>query len=111
MESKAHKHDAGKPPMRYLGMLRTPLAEVAAVLDFGRKKYPMSGDANWRKVEDGCNRFLSAAVRHILARCDGEACDAETGRSHLAHAACCVLFALWFDLQTEVPDLQKPGPV
>ena len=94
-----NKRDDGKAPMRYLGMLRGPLGEVAQVLLFGRKKYPTGGDANWRNIDDGANRYLSAALRHILARCDGALVDPETGRSHLAHAGCCVLFALWFDMR------------
>jgi Domain of unknown function (DUF5664) len=76
------------------------LEEVGKVLTFGTTKY---GDRNW---EQGIayGRVYGAALRHLwswftsrLTRSSGK--DSETGLSHLAHAACCVLFLLSYDLR------------
>jgi hypothetical protein len=40
------------------------------------------------------SRLLDAALRHTFTFADGEDIDEESGESHLAHAACCLLFAL-----------------
>ena len=42
-------------------------------------------------------RPLAAAMRHIMAFNDGEDKDPESGLSHLAHAACCIMFLLEFE--------------
>lgn len=111
MTTTVNKDDNAKAPLQYLGMLRAPLGEVAHVLRFGRKKYP-GADDNWKRIDDAATRYLAAGLRHILARLDGEMADAETGRSHLAHAGCCVLFALWFDLRASVKTPEPyVGPV
>lgn len=64
---------------------------VARVLGFGARKY---GVDNWRLVEDARRRYYAAALRHMFAWWAGEQLDPDTGVSHLAHAACCVLFLL-----------------
>lgn len=81
------KDDAGKPRMDLLPF--DALTEVAHVLTFGAKKY---GDRNWHGLS--VSRLFAAALRHLWAWWRGEDNDEETGRSHLAHAACCVLMAL-----------------
>jgi hypothetical protein len=88
-----YKKDTGKPPMSLLpfGALR----EVAHVLAFGREKY---GAHSWRYHAGEWSRMADAAMRHLGAWIDGENVDPETGRSHLAHAACCVLFLLAYVL-------------
>ena len=53
-----------------------------------------SGRGNWDKVEDHENRYMDAALRHLNAHRRGEVTDSESGESHLAHAACCILFML-----------------
>lgn len=86
------KLDAGKPPMDLLDGLA--LEEVGRVLDFGATKYAPN---NWR--EGICKgRLLAAAIRHIYASARGETKDPESGLSHLAHAMCCLMFALHFEL-------------
>ncbi len=69
------------------------LNQTAAVLKFGADKYHAH---NWR---DGFvwSRPLAAAMRHIMAFNDGEDKDPESGLSHLAHAACCIMFLLEFE--------------
>lgn len=83
------KHDNGKP---ILGAV-PPHAELAVgrVLTFGAEKYARG---NWDKVEDHENRYMDAALRHLNAHRRGELVDSESGESHLAHAACCILFML-----------------
>jgi hypothetical protein len=67
------------------------LAEVVEVLTFGAQKY---GPENWLTVEGWRWRYHAAALRHIAAWAMGEARDQESGRHHLAHAICCLLFIL-----------------
>lgn len=71
-----------------------PLIQIAKVLDFGAKKY----DAyNWAKGIK-YSRVYSALLRHVFAWWKGENNDPETGLPHLAHAGCCLLFLLQYDL-------------
>lgn len=86
--SAAIKFDSDKPTMSLLPTL--PLLEIAKVLDFGKQKYAAH---NWRKGI-AQSRLISAAMRHIVAYNDGEDLDAESNLSHLAHAACTILFCL-----------------
>jgi hypothetical protein len=57
-----------------------------------------TGDHNWRKGM-AWHRLFGAALRHLWAWYRGEKADPETGLSHLAHAACCVLFLLTYELK------------
>lgn len=97
------KLDAGKPSMSLLS--REALEQTALVLNFGREKYAAH---NWRKGF-AWSRPLSAALRHIMAFNDGEDKDPESGLSHLAHAACCIMFLLEFEkTHPELDDRWKP---
>ncbi len=71
------------------------LEEIAAVLTFGAAK---RGENNWTKGQHW-SRYLGAALRHIYSYMRGENFDPETNRSHLAHAGCCVLFLLSYQLR------------
>ena len=72
------------------------LQEVVEVLTFGEKKYNPDGSnpGNWRRVPDWDRRYFAATIRHLLDWMEGDRLDTETGCSHLAHAACCILFML-----------------
>jgi hypothetical protein len=85
------KFDGDKLPVNLLST--EALLQTAAVLKFGADKYHAH---NWR---DGFvwSRPLAAAMRHIMAFNDGEDKDPESGLSHLAHAACCIMFLLEFE--------------
>jgi len=87
----ALKFDTDKLPVNLLST--EALNQTAAVLKFGADKYHAH---NWR---DGFawSRPLAAAMRHIMAFNDGEDKDPESGLSHLAHAACCIMFLLEFE--------------
>ena len=67
---------------------------VGDILTFGAKKYEPN---NWQKVSDPINRYYAAALRHLLAWRNGEKTDPESGKSHLYHAACNMMFLSWFD--------------
>lgn len=76
------------------------MEEIVKVLEYGAKKY---APENWRHVPDAKERYKNALLRHVIAWASGETNDPETGLSHLAHAGCCILFALWFEKQPPVP--------
>jgi hypothetical protein len=88
---EAVKHDSDKPPMNLLS--REALEQTAMVMAFGKEKYAAH---NWRGGF-AWSRPLSAAMRHLMAFNDGEDKDPESGLSHLAHAACCIMFLLEFE--------------
>jgi len=100
----AMKFDGDKLPVNLLSS--EALLQTAAVLKFGADKYHAH---NWR---DGFvwSRPLAAAMRHIMAYNDGEDKDPESGLSHLAHAACCIMFLLEFEkTHPELDDRYKPN--
>jgi hypothetical protein len=89
MSDKALTHDEGKPPLAHLPW--AGIDEVAHVQAYGHLKYHDYN--NYRKgMEVGRN--LSCAIRHIRAYMEGQDLDIESGRNHLGHAACRLLFVL-----------------
>lgn len=87
------KHDNGKPCFHLLPM--DAIAEVHRVLECGATKYAPN---NWAR---GTNwlRYWNAAARHLFAWVKGDNVDPETGLSHVAHAVCCLLFILSYELR------------
>ena len=83
------KHDDGKPDWTLVPF--SALVPVIRVLEFGERKYSRDG---WKFVEDAERRYLASAFRHLTAFADGETHDEESGKSHLAHAVCDLLFLL-----------------
>lgn len=69
------------------------LEEVSRVLEFGANKYSAR---NWEKGM-AWHRPFAALMRHMWTWWRGESLDAETGYSHLAHAACCIMFLLAYE--------------
>ena len=82
------KADGGKPNLAILLDMPQALAEVARVLEYGAAKYDRK---NWAKCDDP-ERYMAAALRHLTAYHNCEILDPESGRSHLAHAICSLLF-------------------
>lgn len=77
------KLDAGK---QYAGVLLDfahALSAVADVGTMGANKYSRGG---WKSVPNGPQRYLDAALRHLLKHGQGETRDPESGLTHLAHA-------------------------
>ena len=80
------KYDTGKPALE----LVAPefLVGMADVLTYGANKYrPRNWEAGMR-----WGRPLGALFRHVLAWMGGEENDPESGKHHLDHAACCLMF-------------------
>ncbi len=101
--SEGKKADAGKPPVGLISSIA--LIEIAKVLEFGSRKYDSH---NWRKGIHW-QRVIDASLRHILAFNNGEDKDPESGLSHLAHAACCLVFLLEYEQRKqEFDDRFKP---
>lgn len=86
------KDDNAKP--RWSLLPWGPMTHVISVLEFGARKY--SAD-NWQRVPEARQRYFDASMRHVLAWWQGERIDPESGKHHLAHAVCCMLFLMWFD--------------
>lgn len=95
------KHDQGK--LRWSLVPWKAMHPVVRVLMAGSRKY---SDDNWLVVPDAPRRYLDAALRHLTAYAGGEAEDPETGESHLAHCACCLLFLLHFETNPQPEDLK-----
>jgi hypothetical protein len=87
--SSGLKYDGDKAPLQLLDGYA--LEQIAKVLAFGANKYAAH---NWRGGIH-MSRLIGAALRHINAYNSGEDLDPESGLSHLAHAGCCIVFALW----------------
>lgn len=93
------KKDENKP--RWSLLPAGTIERIVAVLEFGAKKYQVD---NWQGVPDARRRYYDAVMRHVEAWWGGEKNDPETGLPHLAHAATCLLFLMWFDNEKDVPD-------
>ena len=90
------KYDGGKP--RWTLVPQGPMSVVVDVMTHGAEKY---GADNWELVENGRERYMNAAFRHIDSWRGGEKLDPESGLHHLGHAATCLLFVLWHELKGE----------
>ena len=78
------KLDAGKSrAWLCLGGFAKAIVQVSEVTTFGAKKYTPDG---WKSVPNAQERYLDAAVRHLLAAASEKA-DEESKLPHLAHAA------------------------
>jgi hypothetical protein len=95
-DNSGKKYDSGKDPWHLLPW--DAVRGVVKILAFGAAKY---GERNWERGMDW-SRLQRAATEHLTVWFHGvwdddgnwsaQPNDPETGRSHLLHAACCVLF-------------------
>jgi hypothetical protein len=76
-----------------------PLVEIAQVLTDGAARY---GEYNWTKGLK-FSRLKAAMERHLLAWWAGEDLDPDSGKPHLAHLGCELLFAM--DLRHTMPEM------
>lgn len=67
--------------------------DMAEVLTIGAQKYALE---NWKKCPDK-RLYVDALLRHTEAYLAGEYLDQETGKPHLAHAACNLMFLHWME--------------
>lgn len=99
MEERANKNDKidGKNMMQ----LFPPLAQqkISEVFTYGAYKY---ADWNWAKGME-YSRLYGALQRHMTSWYMGENVDPETGKSHLAHAGCCITMLL--EMEELKPDM------
>ena len=84
----AVKDDGAKPRTDLLPV--RPLLDTAEVFRFGADKY---ADRNWERGFDW-SRPYGALLRHLFLWWSGQDDDEETGLSHLAHAACCLMMLM-----------------
>lgn len=94
--AEAVKHDTGK--LRYDLLPFAAVDRIVRVLNFGAGKYAPN---NWQRLPDFEERYIAAMFRHLSAHQQGELTDAESGLSHLSHAACCMMFLLWKENEDE----------
>lgn len=86
---KGVKHDSGKP--RWSLLDKQTLADVVDVLELGARKYSVGGFKNVEPI-----RYVDALERHWYSYLSGEELDEESGKSHLHHMICCLMFLDYF---------------
>ena len=99
MSELGRKDDTTKP--RWSLLPYGTIVQVIGVLEFGAKKYEVG---NWKHVPDARTRYYDATMRHLEWWWLGQENDPESGLPHLAHAVCCLLFLMWFDVQVAARD-------
>lgn len=97
------KHDDGKLPYHLIPV--EFLQALAEILDFGQKKY---APRNWEKGL-AWSRVYRAACGHLFDWFRGAGPDPETGKSHLWHAACCVMFLVVYEIRGTGEDDRPTG--
>ena len=98
--ARSLRYNNGKPDFSLLPL--STLTEVVRVLEYGAEKYERNNwlkPTNW-EVSFGC------LMRHMSAWQAGEDNDPESGRSHLAHAACNILQML-HQLENHPEELER----
>jgi len=85
------KHDVGKVRLELIPP--SLLYAVGEILTLGAKKYE---DHNWAKGIKW-SRVFGAMMRHMWSWWWGQDKDAEWGKSHLWHAACCLTFLIEYE--------------
>lgn len=92
------KFDAGKPRIELIAP--EMLTGTADILTFGAEKY---GARNWEKGMSW-SRVFGALMRHMWAWWAGEKLDPETGKPHLWHASCCLMFLIAYEQRNSGTD-------
>lgn len=87
------KDDAGKLPLHLLPF--DALEGITEILELGAKEYE---ERNWEKGMDW-SRIFGATLRHLFAFWRGENLDKKSGKSHLLHAGCEILFLIAYEMR------------
>ena len=88
MTENGTKTDQGKVRLDLLPP--KALVEVGEILTEGANEY---GAYNWTQGLT-YSRLFAASLRHLLSWWGGETIDPKSGKNHLAHVACNMLFLL-----------------
>lgn len=89
--SEAVKDDGEK--LRYDLIPPDALEALATILTFGARKY---APRNW-ELGMPWGRVFAALLRHLWAWWGKRGTDPDTGRSHLWHALCCIVFLVSYE--------------
>lgn len=87
----AKKYDGDKPQM-WLVPLES-IKAVAVLMTKALEKYPDKD--NWKKLENGEERYLNALLRHLTEIQEGNDLDEETGLPHAYAVGTNALFYLY----------------
>lgn len=91
---KGLKYDGNKLPYELI-----PFKCIDAIVEiqqYGARKYLPN---SWQHVKNGKQRYLAATLRHISLRQQGQIYDKESGKPHLYHALCSLMYAVWFEIK------------
>jgi len=92
------KYDTNKPRLGEMIIdFKEPLLELCNVWEFGADKYEKS---NWKKLDNGIDRYTNALLRHLVAEEDN-LYDDESKLLHAAHIAFNALARLYFIARLE----------
>lgn len=89
------KYDKGKPQMWLVPM--SSIKAVAELMTKALEKYPDKD--NWKKIDNGEERYLNALLRHLEAIQEGIDIDEETGLPHAYAVGTNALFYLYHYLK------------
>lgn len=101
--SEGRKNDSAKPRLDLIPP--EAIFALGEILSYGAEKYSAR---NWEKGMSW-GRVFGAGMRHLWAWWGGEKADAETGRSHLWHALCCVAFLVAYEERNIGTDDRNKG--
>lgn len=87
------KDDSGKLPWHLLPF--DALRAIVTILQFGAVKY---APRNWEKGMDW-DRPFAALIRHLTSWWEREPHDHDTGKSHLWHAGCMLIFLIAYEIR------------
>lgn len=102
---KGFKLDEGKVPLHLLSPVA--IEQLGKVLAYGATKYAPN---QWRGGM-AWSRMLGALLRHTFAFMKGEDMDSESGLPHLAHAMCCAMMALEYQMLKNGTDDRYKAPL
>ena len=85
MSDQSAKADIGKPRVDLVPL--QIIYDIAAIREYGNRKYPDGGADNWKRVEP--ERYRAAMMRHMIEYIrDPKSVDDESGLPHLWHLLC-----------------------
>lgn len=95
--NKSNKIEKTKPRWELLPL--STMESIVKVFTFGAQKYE---DFGWIKGTE--SEHYSSLMRHISSWFQGDKLDAESGQSHLAHAACRLICLMYIEFSDDLRD-------